>query len=88
MFYPFSMAFQLFTTSSFPKKAIVEERLGKQLGKGTGSDDKAGESTFCRVKGCILWCIYNIIGEIWDILILLGRFFGMLWMGLKFFLRK
>lgn len=46
MFHPFSMAFQLFTTSSFPKKAIVEERLGKQLGKGTGSDDKAEELLF------------------------------------------
>jgi len=46
MFHPFSMAFQLFTTSSSPKKAIVEERLGKQLGKGTGSDDKAEELLF------------------------------------------
>ena len=66
MFHPYFHGFSAFHNVNVigrPKKAIVEERLGKQLGKGTGSDDKAGEFTFCRVKGCILsgiYCIYYI----------------------------
>lgn len=30
----------LFSELNFVLQAIIEERLGKQLGKGTGSDDK------------------------------------------------